>query len=169
MRILPQTLKLGKRRLADAALLVGVNEQVPFLIGAQRRLREVRAPDDERTHVAVFEEVALRVEATVIDAELDVGIGPQLCDGVGVIEIEIGRREDPAWDAPLDESRERLGKDLDSLAGDERHREVKTFAAGELLQERRVNVRSQDLIVDNELGDKRRVRMSVGIDEARLE
>jgi hypothetical protein len=53
-------------------------------------LREVGAADDDGAHAVAVEDVALRMQVALIDANLDVVVFEQLTKGVGRVEVEVG-------------------------------------------------------------------------------
>ena len=88
--IVPQLLVLLLCLQIQPAVGKRPEQDVPFLVARQSRLRQVRASDDDRRDLIFVEEVAFRMKITLVHTRFDVRVFQQFAQSVRIVEVQIG-------------------------------------------------------------------------------
>ncbi len=99
--VFPELLELGFGFLEDVAFWKGPKQHVPLFAAGEGALREVGASYDDGRYAFFIKEVSFGMQIALVNACLDVGVLQQLAQGIGVVEVEIGRCEDTPGYAAL--------------------------------------------------------------------
>ena len=125
LRTIPEIVEFLLDDLGDFARLAREKIEIPFARCRERRLRQIRRAHNDSAELLRAEDVALGVKAVsgilfrAVHAHVQILEREELSQGFRLREAQIVRREEPAFDAPSFERRERRNQGHDAAHRDE--------------------------------------------------
>ena len=167
--IIPYLVVFGPHLIQHIAARKGPEQHVPFLIAGQRLVGQIRASHDDGGDIALVEQIALRMQISLVDARFYVGELHQLAQRIGIVEVVESGSQDPAAHTPPFQFVEDLHQHLDAAGGNEGDREVEALASSKLAFQDREHIRLRAGAVADDARGITPIGVDAGIDEARLE